>query len=681
MTVKVLMVHAEGEADQAEILTKPLRAEGYEPVHQETVLVGDSFTEQASLLLATNGPLVLCGTIKAAGTGLPYRLLNAKRAQKGRVQIFPVLMETGAYLDVLAQNARIADYAANPAQAVADLLAALKARWPLDAEARESQARLDLEARYRQLALKSHDIVDLANLPEDDRHLATQELELRRLYVPLRLRLEVQTGDEPSDETLAALEQRRRPRWGDAEPDRPPRQYEQGAVAPIGERLGSAQQLVVLGDPGAGKSTLLRWLATAYLLRLQRDPDLRDLPDVQSLPDADWLPILIRCRDLPPGLPPGSETLDAMLDHSLRKAELPESDCTPLRELLRTKLQQGAALLLIDGLDEITDPRDRARFAEHLTHIQHAIDQAPMVVTSRIVGYREMGYRIRAGFEHLTVADLTTEDKVHFAVRWCALTEHPERRVDAAAELIRDIHSTDRIERLTGNPMLLTTMALIKRKLGRLPQRRVDLYEKAVEVLLNWRSQVDQPIDPREALPQLEYLAHAMCADGIQQVREDQVLTWLRRCRDEFPQIHPLREHSPEAFLALLERRTGLLIQAGLTRYDGRTVPVYEFRHLTLQEYLAAIALVQGHYRDRDRSKGLAEVVGALAGQTVEQDAPYRGAETQETAVVESWREPLRLCLTACNDDEADAALRAILRPAPGEIKTERPRTVMAALW
>jgi hypothetical protein len=388
------------------------------------------------------------------------------------------------------------------------------------------------------------------------------------------------------------------------------------------------------------------------------------------------LPILIRCRDLPPG----TETLDAMLDHSLRRSELPETECAPLRQLLRSKLERGEALLLVDGLDEIADPRARAGFAEQLTRIQRALHQAPVVVTSRIVGYREMGYRIRAGFEHLTVADLSKDDKDRFAERWSALTEHPERRADAAAELIRDIHSTDRIERLTGNPMLLTTMALIKRKLGRLPQRRVDLFEKAVEVLLNWRSQVDAPIDPREALPQLEYLAHAMCSEGIQQVREDQLLRWLTRCREEFPQIHPLREHSAEAFLALLERRTGLLIQAGLTRHDGRTLPVYEFRHLTLQEYLAAIALVQGHYRDRDRSKGLAEVVGPLAGRIGEQGARAVVGRPDDVAVEESWREPLRLCLTACNDDEADAALRAILQPAPGETGTERPRAVMAAL-
>ncbi len=276
------------------------------------------------------------------------------------------------------------------------------------------------------------------------------------------------------------------------------------------------------------------------------------------------------------------------------------------------------------------------------------------------------------------MVDLSHEDKDDFARRWCALTERPERQEDAAEELIRDMHSNDRIERLTGNPMLLTTMALIKRKLNRLPQRRVDLYEKAVEVLLNWRSAVDKPLDPREALPQLEYLAHAMCAEGIQQIREDQILDLLRRVREEYPNIRPLRQHSPEEFLGLLERRTGLLIQSGHTRHKGRSEPVYEFCHLTFQEYLAAIALVQGHYQSRDRSKSLAEVIAPLAGELENYGRDWLLAK-EDKAVVENWREALHLCVAACNDDDVDAALLAILHPLPGETDTARARAVQAA--
>lgn len=670
MSIKVLIAHADGEEKQAELLAEPLREAGYEPVHFGTILVGESFTEQASEILACNGPLVLCGTIKAAGTGLPYRLVNAARSS-GHIRIFPVLMQPEAYLAPLADGGKIADWR-NPAQAKQDLLAALKQYFPLDANTRRLIQQTDLESRYRKLALQACDIIDLANLPEDDRHLAARELELRRLYVALRMRLEIQAGDAVSDETLEALERRRAATWG----NNGWHDDEEKNLVSLGERLQAARRLVVLGDPGAGKSTLLRWLATAYLLRLQNDADWRELPDIANLPDDALLPILIRCRDLPPQ----ADTLDAMLQHSLRKSEMAENECNALRELLRDRLQAGSALLLVDGLDEITEPSARARLAQQLEQIHRVYPAAPMVVTSRIVGYREMGQRIRAGFEHLTVADLSRQDKDDFARRWCGLTESAERREAAAAELIRDIHSSDRIERLTGNPMLLTTMALIKRKIGRLPQRRVDLYEKAVEVLLNWRSVVDTPLDPREALPQLEYLAHAMCSDGVQQISEDQALELLRQARADYPNIHAMQQHSPEAFLALLESRTGLLIQSGHTRHNGRNVAVYEFRHLTFQEYLAGLALVQGHYRGRDPGQTLAQTIAPLAGQM--EVAQFHQYGQKETNVVENWREALRLCLAACNDSnvDVDAALLAILRPLPEETGTVRARAALAAL-
>jgi predicted NACHT family NTPase len=421
--------------------------------------------------------------------------------------------------------------------------------------------------------------------------------------------------------------------------------------------LAKVRRLVVLGDPGAGKTTLIRWIATAYLLRLKQDPDWRDLPDVATLPNADWLPIVIRCRDLDPRHSGGS--LDDVLRHILRKAELSDDDVNVLRVVLPEKLRNGEAILLLDGLDEIIDPGLRARFARQLEQIHLAYPDAPIIATSRIVGYREMGYRIARGFEHVTVAEFSRRDKNDFARRWCAVTEIPSRQQSATDELIRDIHSTDRIERLTGNPMLLTTMALVKRKVGKLPSRRADLYWEAVHVLLNWRGEVDEPIDQHEAFPQLEYIAYVMCSKGVQQLHEDELLTALEQMRLEYTRVHAIHRHSPAEFVRLLEGRTGLLVEAGTVRHHGRQVPVLEFRHLTFQEYLAALALVEGRFPNRDRSKPLADHVAPLAGTTSGSFRDSRG--NWEGAVTENWRETLRLCTTyslterRCKDHGATA--------------------------
>ncbi len=533
------------------------------------------------------------------------------------------------------------------------------------------------EARYRELALQSCDIIDLANLPED-RQIMSKQLELRRLYVPLRARVErlTEDTDDAIQARLEVMEESRRTAQWEQPGKGPKRDIYSGDRFPVGDRLAKARRLVVLGDPGAGKSTLLRWIATAYLLRLKADSDWQSLPDVQTLPEEAWLPIYIRCRELTAEEVRG--TLDDFLCRTLRMVEMSDEQAACFRAFLPEKLRRGDALLLIDGLDEIQDPGLRAQFSRHIEQLAVAYERAPIIATSRIVGYREMRLRIGRGFEHLIITDLEKAEKDDFIRRWCELVERPERKEAAASELIHDIHSSDRIERLTGNPMLLTTMALVKRRVGRLPSRRVKLYEEAVRVLLYWRSDVDKPLDEREALPQLEYLAYAMCRRGIQQIHREDVLTLLEEMRAVYPNLRQVQNRSPEDFLRLLEARTGVLIESGYTRYDGQLVPVYEFRHLTFQEYLAGLALVQGKYPGFQKGWRLADIVALLAGEVTE----LKDGGDREWAVVGNWREAIRLCVAICNDEDVDEVLLSILRPGMGEDSsiTAYPRAVLAAL-
>jgi hypothetical protein len=141
----------------------------------------------------------------------------------------------------------------------------------------------------------------------------------------------------------------------------------------------------------------------------------------------------------------------------------------------------------------------------------------------------------------------------------------------------------------------------------------VELYPKAIEVLLNWRSAVDAPMDPREALPQLAYLAYEMCARGVSRLDEPAVLATLQAMRDSFPNLEDTRRQTPVAFLRQVEARTALLMQAGHERLAGQTVPVYEFSHLSFQEYLAAWSMVHGFEPGFKPSRNLAELIGKLA--------------------------------------------------------------------
>ena len=353
-----------------------------------------------------------------------------------------------------------------------------------------------------------------------------------------------------------------------------------------------------------------------------------------------------------------------------------EEEFEILGPLITTALSEGRALLLIDGLEEIVDISLRTRFCHQIERLSNAYPVARIIVTSRIADYREMNYRFGGDFEHTVIAELSSHEKDVFTSRWSAVVEPAERQETAAKALRLAIHSTDRVKRLTGNPMLLSTLALVSHKVGKLPLRRTDLYWNMLQVSLKWRPEVDEPLDERVAVPQLEYLAYAMCERGLRQIREDEILELLDRMRDEYPRIHAIRRQSPEDFLRRVEHRTGLLIEAGTVRHLGRPSPVYEFSHVTFQEYLAALALVDGRFPGHDPARALPENVASLAGR-------IGGADVRipEGGDGYTWVEVLRLCVSSCNDEDVDGVLLAILNPQPGEDEhAARRRAVTAAL-
>jgi len=135
MTWKVVIAHAPGEDALAERIALPLQQVGYEVSYRGTVRVGASFSEEADKALAEGGPVVLCATVTALGTGWAHRLVNAARARGGTNRLFVVRMEESAYLDQIAADLAIAEWWRSPEDGSRRLIEALQAHYPLQPEA------------------------------------------------------------------------------------------------------------------------------------------------------------------------------------------------------------------------------------------------------------------------------------------------------------------------------------------------------------------------------------------------------------------------------------------------------------------------------------------------------------------------------------------------------------------
>jgi hypothetical protein len=199
----------------------------------------------------------------------------------------------------------------------------------------------------------------------------------------------------------------------------------------IGEFLTKCSRFSLLGKPGAGKSTLLKRLAVAYAA-----PGRRAEAD-DRLPARDWLPLLLRCRELRDrAYRPIRELLDDLPKH----AGMSGGEADAFREQIDEVLRSGRALLLVDGLDEISDEGARSSFAGHLRTFLAIFPRAAIVVTSREAGYRRIAGVIASACEQVGLAPFDEADVRRLCESWHVEVVGDSERVRSEAGQLSEYH-------------------------------------------------------------------------------------------------------------------------------------------------------------------------------------------------------------------------------------------------
>ena len=456
---------------------------------------------------------------------------------------------------------------------------------------------VDVLAAYWQYLANECGFIQLDGLPADS-DVGSRRLRLENLFVPLHL-------DIPTTKKERQV---------------------------IGTVLAEHSRISILAAPGGGKSTLIKRLAIAYA-DAERRAQVAD-----NLPPIDWLPLFFRCRELR-GLARGSF---ADLLEVLSQREPIRQYARIFRAYVDRALLIGRVLLLVDGLDEISDPGDRAAFVCTLRTALQAYPKISMVVTSREAGFRHIAAHLSPICTHATLSPFDEEDIRRLSVAWHkeVVGDTEKVRTDAE-ELAVTIVKNDRIQLLAVNPLLLTTLLLVKRWVGALPTRRAVLYGKAVEVLLmTWNTEGHEPIPDDEALPQLCYLASAMMIAGTQKISRPQLAALLQQAREALPTELGYVTGTVDQFIHRVEDRSSLLMMTGIDVENGQLLEFFEFRHLTFQEFLTARGMVKGWHPDRRDEDTLVSVL-----------EPYFEQE--------SWREVIPLS-AALGGKETEALIRRL---------------------
>ena len=328
-----------------------------------------------------------------------------------------------------------------------------------------------------------------------------QPLDLARVYVDLHTTTSIPRADgdqaERTERGLGRDDERR----------------------PLGalEAIARYRHVVLLGDPGSGKSTLLNHL-TLCLAAHSVEPQEGWLSHLPAWPsqDTDLIPIPVILRDFARWL----------LTHDVRRAVpqhlwefvvawLQEQNLEVASQPLHDALDQGHAVLLLDGLDEVPTAVQRTLMRDVVAACIRRYPLCRVVVTCRTLSYQDAAWRLE-GVSDFTLAPLTEEQIDSFIGAWYSeLTRVESVKAEEAETLAQRLRQAVRrpdLWRLAPNPLLLTVMALVHTHKNRLPEARALLYEETIDFLLwQWEEMKYSATDTVPGLRSL--LAEAECMD------------------------------------------------------------------------------------------------------------------------------------------------------------------------
>jgi SIR2-like domain len=474
--------------------------------------------------------------------------------------------------------------------------------------------RIDSEANSRVIdSYKAFLIRDCGQMTIEgvsaDMETGQRKFDLERLFVPLKVTL--------CPPNISASDPERGRKLAEWNFDKKPREF--------GALLAKEKRIALLALPGGGKSLLLKRLAVAYSSTARR------IASEDELPSLELLPILIRCREW-------REHIQLPISGLLKKMPdlTGQDDLRDLYPSLAPLLKKGKVLLMIDGLDEIHKDSDREIFVENVEKFIEEYPLIRLVVTSREAGFDLVAPKIARFCSRWRIDPLEPEAIESLCSHWHKLMsgDTPSASVESAS-VAKALVESDSLRRLAENPLLLTMLLVVKHGAGGLPPDRVGLYERAVDVLLDtWNIKGHDPLNSKEAVPQLSYIAYELMCQGKQTATENELLALLSSARETHKNIQRYAKDSPHEFLKRVELRSSLLMEAGFQLESSKTVPFYQFRHLTFQEYLTAVAIVEGHYGkylqgndivapldgwlDLDEWKEVIPMVAVLAGKHAE---------------------------------------------------------------
>jgi hypothetical protein len=342
--------------------------------------------------------------------------------------------------------------------------------------------------------------------------------------------------------------------------------------------LSEGERFTIRGEPGSGKTTLLKWISVTAA-RHEFDLSL-----------YDWngkIPFFIKMRSFPSGHFPNPEDFILPIANTI-KAYMP-------RAWVHRYLENGKALILIDGIDEVPK-KYRKKAEEWIEDLSSEFPDCIYIVTSRPPAIED-DWLLDSGFLNLELEPMSKEDISLFVDHWHkAASDLPTKKNEAfknftvlKKKLEVLLMESSSIRNLATNPLLCAMICSLNldRK-SKLPKNRMELYRIAIESLIERRdcerdvpSSLSIEISREEKETFLKDYAYWLIKNGLSDSSSDDFLDRIKKILKTIPTLNC----KPSEIFELLLERSGILREPQKGTID--------FLHRTFQEYLASKAAIE----------------------------------------------------------------------------------------